>query len=58
MAKRGRPKLPKNKTRTVFSLRFSKDELTQMEKAAKRSGKKIREWARKCLIESAARNIS
>ena len=52
MPKLGRPKLPKNKARKVFSLRFSKDELSAMERTAKRVGKKVREWARNCLIDN------
>ena len=46
MAKRGRPKLPKRKARTVFSLRFSSEELAKMNRAAKKGKKKLREWAR------------
>jgi predicted HicB family RNase H-like nuclease len=57
MSKRGRPKLPKRKTKGVFSLRFSKDELAAMSRTAKRSGQKIREWARKCLLETVSRDI-
>jgi len=54
MAKRGRPRLPKKKARGVFTLRFSQEELDAMERTAKRSGKKLREWARKCLLDSNA----
>jgi hypothetical protein len=43
--------MPKNKTRQVFSLRFSQDELAAMTRAAKRSGQAVREWARKYLLE-------
>jgi Mobilization protein NikA len=52
MPKPGRPKLPKNRARKVFSVRFSKEELDSMKRTAKRSGKKVREWARNCLLDS------
>ena len=57
MPKRGRPKLPKRKTKRVFSFRFSQDELAAMRRMAKRSGQEIRAWARKCLLEAASRDI-
>lgn len=52
MSKLGRPKLPKNKAREVFSLRFSKDEISGMTRTAKHYGLKVREWARKCLLDN------
>jgi len=51
--KRGRPPLPKNKTRDVFSLRFSRDELAEMNRAAKQADQGVREWARNCLLAAA-----
>lgn len=50
--KLGRPKLPKHKTREVFSLRFSSEEMAAMKRTAKRLGKKVREWARDCLLSN------
>lgn len=56
--KKGRPKLPENQTKSVFSLRFSKDDLKLLQTAADRSGMKLREWATKHLLTEAARDIS
>jgi len=43
--------MPKNKTRQVFSLRFSQEEMEAMTRAAKQSSQTVREWARKHLLE-------
>jgi hypothetical protein len=58
MSKAGRPKLPKNKARTVFSIRCSPDERKRMEKAAKRARAKLSEWARNELLAAASHDIS
>lgn len=50
--KRGRPKLPKHKARKVFPLRVSDEERANMERAAKRAGKKLSEWARDRLLSA------
>ena len=53
-ATRGRPKLPEHKARQVFSLRFSTEEMDTMKRKAIRMGKKVRQWARDCLLDSAS----
>ena len=52
-SKMGRPKLPKDEKRKVFSLRFSKPELDRIKHAAKKDGLKVTKWARKALLEAA-----
>jgi hypothetical protein len=56
--KRGRPKLPPNETKSVFTLRFSNDELTALQRAASRSAMKLRAWATKLLLDAAERDKS
>lgn len=46
----GRPKLPKNEKKTVFSLRLSAIEATQIERAAKQAGEPVTRWARTALL--------
>jgi hypothetical protein len=48
--KMGRPKLPKNKAKAVFSLRLSPPDLQQIESAAKRAGEPVTRWARETLL--------
>ena len=48
--KMGRPKLPKNEARAVFSLRFSPIERKRIDEAAKRAGKRVTAWARESLL--------
>jgi hypothetical protein len=50
----GRPKLPKNQARGVFSIRCSALERKQIEAAAKRTGKKPTEWARIALLRDSS----
>jgi len=49
-AKMGRPKLPKDEKRRVFSLRLSKPEWEQIKHAAKKAGEPETRWARKALL--------
>jgi predicted HicB family RNase H-like nuclease len=56
--KKGRPKLPENQTKEVFSLRFSKDDLKSFQNAAARSGATVRTWATKLLLDAAERDKS
>ena len=55
MTKRmGRPKLPPKERKTeVFSIRVTKDELAQINAAAKRAGAEPRDWAKTRLLSSA-----
>jgi len=49
----GRPTLPKNEKRKVFSLRFSKPEREQIKKAAKKADQPVTKWAREALLRAA-----
>jgi predicted HicB family RNase H-like nuclease len=53
--KMGRPKLPKNEAKTVFCLRLSPLDQRQIEAAAKRDAKPVRQWARDTLILASMR---
>lgn len=53
----GRPKLPDNESKQVFSLRLSAIEKQAIETASTKSGKKAREWAREILLEAARRDV-
>jgi uncharacterized protein (DUF1778 family) len=53
MKKLGRPALPENKAKKVFSFRLSDDERNKIEIAAKRENKPITKWARDVLIAAA-----
>jgi predicted HicB family RNase H-like nuclease len=58
MAKKmGRPKLPPEKKRKVFPLRFSADELSLFASAAKAKKLSLREWMSLTLTETAKREI-
>lgn len=46
----GRPKLPKDEKRKVFSLRLSKPEWQRIKDAAKKEGEPETRWARKTLL--------
>ncbi len=50
--RRGRPRLPDEETRKLFSVRMSEQERSKIESAAKASGEKISQWARKQLLAS------
>jgi hypothetical protein len=52
-AKMGRPKLPKDEKRKVFSLRVSKPEWQKIKDAAKKAGEAETRWARKALLAAA-----
>ncbi|MGA3172571.1 MAG: hypothetical protein ABSE62_16335 [Chthoniobacteraceae bacterium] len=52
-AKMGRPKLPKDEKRKVFSLRVSKPEWQKISDAAKKAGEPETRWARKALLAAA-----
>jgi len=54
--KKGRPKLPADQTKEVFSLRFSREILKQFQKSADKSGMKLRAWATKQLLDAAERD--
>jgi len=49
-SKMGRPKLPKDEKRKVFSLRVSKQEWGRIKDAAKKAGKPETKWARETLL--------
>lgn len=49
----GRPKLPKDEKRRVFSLRVSKPEWERISHAAKKAGEPETRWARKALLAAA-----
>ncbi len=51
--KMGRPKLPKDEAKKIFSLRLSKHERDKIKDAAKRDGEKLTKWARKALLKAA-----
>jgi len=46
----GRPKLPKNEARKVFSLRFSAIERKRIEDAADKAKQPVTQWARETLL--------
>jgi hypothetical protein len=48
--KMGRPKLPKDEKRKVFSLRVSKPEWERVKTAAKKAGQPVTRWARETLL--------
>lgn len=50
---RGRPPLAKRHKRQVVSMRFSREEMAALEKAAKLEDKPFRTWARDCLLTKA-----
>jgi len=50
----GRPKLPKGEQKQVFSTRFTSDEISAYEKAAKAKGLGLREWVRETLNRESA----
>jgi hypothetical protein len=50
----GRPKLPKNIKKGVFSVRLNHDEKRTIVVAAKRSGQKAAEWARVVMLAQAS----
>ena len=52
-SKMGRPKLPKDEKRKVFSLRVSKQEWGRIKDAAKKAGEPETRWARKALLAAA-----
>ena len=52
-SKMGRPKLPKDEKRKVFSLRVSKPEWERIRAAAKKEGEPETRWARKTLLAAA-----
>jgi hypothetical protein len=52
-SKMGRPKLPKDEKRKVFSLRVSKPEWERISHAAKKAGEPETRWARKALLAAA-----
>jgi predicted HicB family RNase H-like nuclease len=49
----GRPKLPKNEARAVFSVRVSALEKREIEAAAKKAKKPLTQWARETLLSAA-----
>lgn len=49
----GRPSLPKNEKKRVFSLRLSAIELNAIERAALSVGEPVTTWARKALLSAA-----
>jgi predicted HicB family RNase H-like nuclease len=51
--KMGRPKLPKDEAKKVFSIRFSKRERDKINHAAKKAGEPVTKWARKALLAAA-----
>jgi hypothetical protein len=52
--KKGRPALPAGSRRGYpFTIRITKGERLAIEQAAKRTGQKPRDWARKCLTDAA-----
>src|SRR6266542_6995968 len=53
--RRGRPRLPDEETRKLFSLRMSEQERSKIESAAKASGEKISQWATKQLLASTSK---
>src|SRR6266498_4057449 len=53
--RRGRPRLPDEETRKLFSLRMPEQERSKIESAAKASGEKISQWARKQLLASTSK---
>ncbi len=53
-SKMGRPTLPKDEKRKVFSLRFSKPEREKIKAAAKRAGEPMTKWAREALLAAAS----
>jgi len=52
-SKMGRPKLPKDEKRKVFSLRVSKPEWARIKDAAQKAGKPETRWAREALLAAA-----
>ena len=50
MKRMGRPRLPKNQAKEVFSLRLADNERKAIEAAAKRAGQKATEWARNAML--------
>jgi hypothetical protein len=52
-SKMGRPKLPKDEKRKVFSLRVSKQEWGMIKDAAEKAGEPETRWARKALLAAA-----
>ena len=51
--KMGRPKLPKDEDKKVFSLRLSKHERKRIKEAAERDGRPVTKWAREALLKAA-----
>ncbi len=51
--KMGRPALPKNEKKKVFSLRLSAIEQRHVERAAEKAGKTVSLWARDTLLGAA-----
>lgn len=49
----GRPKLPKDEAKKIFSLRLSKHERKQIKHAAEKSGRPVSKWAREALLKAA-----
>jgi len=52
-SKMGRPTLPKDEKRKVFSLRLSKPEWQRIKTAAKKAGEPETKWAREALLRAA-----
>jgi hypothetical protein len=55
-SKMGRPKLPKGKQRQVFSTRFTRDEIAQFARAARRAKQTLREWIASTLTDRASQS--
>ncbi|MEP6671889.1 MAG: hypothetical protein ABJF10_22195 [Chthoniobacter sp.] len=51
--KMGRPKLPKDEGKKVFSVRLSKHERDKVKEAAGKAGESPSKWARKALLSAA-----
>jgi len=51
--KMGRPTLPKDEKRKVFSFRLSKPEREKVKAAAKRERQPVTKWAREALLKAA-----
>jgi hypothetical protein len=54
----GRPPLPKNEAKKVFSLRLSAIEQNRIETAAKRAGEPVTQWARTALLRAATPDLA
>ena len=58
MTRTGRPSLAEGKARgIVFTVRLLLEERRQIDAAAKAKQLKVTDWARKCLIKQAKRDI-